>query len=123
MSADQWLEKLEHTTRLFRSQAIQNGSPVKIAILDTGINPYHPWPPIDNAILKLDSFWHSGRAADEMDYQGSGTYIACLLSKIAPFAKLYIAKVVDDAPLDLVKGRSTFESTFESRTIAKVNLL
>lgn len=67
---------------------------VRIALLDTGIDVSHP--SIIGAMNcgriypQMESFVEDDSITDEC---GHGTHIAALLSKLAPHAEIYIAKV------------------------------
>ncbi|MBS3158818.1 S8 family serine peptidase [Candidatus Woesearchaeota archaeon] len=78
-----------------------NGSGVKIAVLDTGINPSHPM--LNGKVIHEKSFI----TKDTMDYLGHGTHVAGIIAGtkefggeyrgIAPGAELINIKVLDDA--------------------------
>ncbi|KAJ5747489.1 Cadherin [Penicillium nucicola] len=74
-------------------------SPVKIAILDTGIDEKHP--DIDACVDQIKDRYDwtdessNGKANDRT---GHGTFIAALLLKYAPDAEIYIAKICDTRP-------------------------
>jgi subtilisin family serine protease len=69
---------------------------VKIAVLDTGIDPEHAF--INGAmkakrIVVAESFVNGDRSID--DRFGHGTHVANLLLSVAPDTELYVAKVAN----------------------------
>jgi hypothetical protein len=70
------------------------GDPVKIAILDTGVDLRDP--SIEEYMRQKRIVDHKGFAGDPKDVQdnnGHGTHVAKILIKNAPVADFYIAKV------------------------------
>jgi subtilisin family serine protease len=65
--------------------------PVKIAVLDTGLDLGHPFIQGAKRIKEARNFvdHHSSMA----DTHGHGTHVAALLLKVAPYAQIYVAKV------------------------------
>ncbi|KAL1596526.1 hypothetical protein SLS60_009173 [Paraconiothyrium brasiliense] len=73
-----------------------SGSPVKIAVLDTGTNLDHPLlEAYEDQIKKCHSWTGTGSSDDVTDHLGHGTHVAGLLLYYCPHAELYIAKVAD----------------------------
>lgn len=66
------------------------GKGIKVAVLDTGIDPNHP-------LLKGKVIENIGVATpDPMDYNSHGTHIAGILTTIAPKAQIMNIKILDD---------------------------
>jgi subtilisin family serine protease len=73
----------------------QNTKPIKIAVLDTGVDVTHSF--IKGAMkkpqrIKTTRSFVDG-VKDTQDSHGHGTHVAALLLKVAPDAHLYIARV------------------------------
>lgn len=71
--------------------------PVKIAVLDTGIDMIHP-----NLVARSDQIVEKYNWTDKnhpkavKDNSGHGTFVANLLLDYAPGANLYVAKIAKD---------------------------
>lgn len=71
-------------------------NPVKIAILDTGVDETHPDIDACGEQIKGRHNWTDGPPDKRVnDNTGHGTFVAALLLKYAPDAEVYIAKVCD----------------------------
>ena len=72
-------------------------SPVKVAILDTGVNFQHC--KIKDAINaeRCQGFPADPKYDPQADNNGHGTQVASVLLRTSPDISLYIARVVDDA--------------------------
>lgn len=73
----------------------QNEHTAKIAILDTGFDSQHPKLEGNAQIADHKSFLAGFPKADE-DVCGHGTHATALLMKVAPNAKLYVARVAEN---------------------------
>ena len=71
-------------------------SPVKIAVLDSGIDETHN--ALDAGQIKLKRNWTSKFPKAVHDLDGHGTFTASLVVDYAPDAELYIAKIAEKAP-------------------------
>lgn len=74
--------------------------PVRIAIIDTGFDPRHPFimgqdRRLDLRIKAAQNFAHGTDARDIQDVVGHGTHALGLLLKVATCAEIYIAKVAN----------------------------
>jgi hypothetical protein len=93
-------------------QNLSNDRKIRIAILDTGINEYHPFfkgvkatrRARDSPFKGMQSFIGDSNAADSF---GHGTNVASLILRIAREANLYIAKISkgqeEEGPEPIVK--------------------
>lgn len=70
-------------------------SPVKVAILDTGVDETHN--ALDTGQIKLKRDWTSNFKKAACDRDGHGTFTAGLIIDYAPDVELYIAKIADKA--------------------------
>lgn len=103
VSAEKWLREIETVVHSWLPLSKVNDK-IRIAILDTGVDLGHPYfdKPIRNGstqtrretINECKSFL-PGKRGDE-DANGHGTHAASLLVRLAPNAKVYVARVVDD---------------------------
>lgn len=92
--------------------SVQPGSkkPVKIAVLDTGLDLSHPDIVAREESIKERYNWMDSRNIDNVqDSSGHGTHTTGLLLDYAPDAELYVAKIAESDPSD-------------PRTIAAVSL-
>jgi hypothetical protein len=96
--ADQWFEDLRRYVHPLINQGLP-GEKVRIAILDTGINPSHElirqhWTPNDR---NYESFI-DGLTAEDID--GHGTQVAHALIKTAPNSEIFVARVFENRAID-----------------------
>ncbi|KAL2673797.1 hypothetical protein Neosp_012241 [[Neocosmospora] mangrovei] len=67
--------------------------PIKVAIIDSGIDLDDSWISGRSTQIVATRNWTGGETDDCADTCGHGTHITRLISKIAPAAEIYIAKV------------------------------
>jgi len=95
--ADKWMSDLKSKVHSRKSQPFvrdKESPPVKIAVLDTGIDMQHNYIKgckKANRIKHVKSFVTDDKGLD--DVCGHGTHVAALLLKVAPECQIYIAKV------------------------------
>ncbi|KAK7423676.1 hypothetical protein QQX98_000866 [Neonectria punicea] len=70
--------------------------PVKIAVLDSGVDESHN--ALDTGQIKLKRNWTSKFKKAIYDHEGHGTFTASLIIDYAPDAELYIAKIAEKEP-------------------------
>ena len=79
--------------------------PVRIAILDSGLDPQNPFliedQQLDNPRIKeARSFVHGTEPHDIRDEIGHGTHALGLLLKVTPRAEIYVARIARRETLD-----------------------
>lgn len=79
--------------------------PVRIAILDSGLDPKNPFLIEDQQqttpqIKEARSFVHGTQPHEIQDEIGHGTHALGLLLKVAPCAEIYVARVARRETLD-----------------------
>jgi hypothetical protein len=79
--------------------------PVRIAILDSGLDPDSPFLIEDQPLAKprikeARSFIHATGSHDIRDELGHGTHALGLLLKVAPCTEIYVAKIARRETLD-----------------------
>jgi hypothetical protein len=79
--------------------------PVRIAILDSGLDPENPFLIEDQElanprIKEARSFIHGTESHDIRDEIGHGTHALGLLLKVAPCAEIYVARIARRETLD-----------------------
>jgi subtilisin family serine protease len=79
--------------------------PVRIAILDSGLDPKNPFLIEDRELARpkvkeARSFVHGTEPHDILDEIGHGTHALGLLLKVAPCAEIYVAKIARRETLD-----------------------
>jgi hypothetical protein len=95
--ADKWMSDLKSKVHGRKSQPFvrdKDSPPVKIAVLDTGIDMQHNYIKgckKANRIKYVKSFVTDDKRLD--DVCGHGTHVAALLLKVAPECQIYVAKV------------------------------
>jgi subtilisin family serine protease len=98
--ANDWFFNLEtyvHNRIEKPTKYLPDTLPVKIAVLDTGIDLDHPFI---KAAMRLKRIKETKSFVDNdetmKDESGHGTHVTALLLRVAPEAKIYIAKVAKD---------------------------
>lgn len=99
-----WFERLE---KLFHSKMKLNDNvqtPVKIAILDSGIDLKHPGIRLCRPRIKDVRSWVNGSKGEvdktSGDSLGHGTHVAGLIFAMAPLAEVYVAKITCGSALE-----------------------
>ncbi|KAI4929209.1 hypothetical protein J4E86_011737 [Alternaria arbusti] len=101
---ERWKELFVETAQRFESTAVEETHPLKIAVLDTGLDQSH-----QDIMTELGRIWiyESSRDLFERaenstikDLQGHGTHIVGLILEYAPEADLYVADVTIDGEAD-----------------------
>ena len=96
--ADQWFEDLErvvHTS--IEKDRKDRQKPVRVAILDTGIDARHPQFKEALQLKKIKASLGFPDSLDALsDRNGHGTHGASVFLRTAPHAVLYIARIADD---------------------------
>lgn len=82
-----------------------SAEPVRIAILDSGLDPENPIMIEDQQqaiprIKKVRSFVHGTEPHDIRDEIGHGTHALGLLLKVSPGAEIYVARIARRETLD-----------------------
>ncbi|KAF6830083.1 pfs domain-containing protein [Colletotrichum musicola] len=78
---------------------ILKSRPVKVAVLDTGIDMNHQKVGAREERIKGKYNWLNDKTVKSVpDRNGHGTFIACLLLDYAPDVGLYVAKIADNDP-------------------------
>jgi hypothetical protein len=103
-AAEEWLERFERTchTLVGNCSEINDQEKVKIAILDTGMDLQHRalsgqygrCQPIREFVD-----FHTDREPRDtapVDTDGHGTHVTAILLRVAPMAKIYVARVAED---------------------------
>lgn len=75
---------------------------VRIAVLDTGVDPNHP--DMDTERIRSVRSWVNGKNGGEEDRQagdefGHGTHTAGILLDLAPDADIYVAQIATKEPV------------------------
>uniref|UniRef100_A0A8H7K8C9 Peptidase S8/S53 domain-containing protein n=1 Tax=Bionectria ochroleuca TaxID=29856 RepID=A0A8H7K8C9_BIOOC len=94
----QWRLKHQAVHRKFIDPFLKQlpGNPVKIAVLDSGVDDTHIL--LDTGQIQLKRNWTTAKKKDVTDHFGHGTFTASLLIDYAPDSQLFIAKVAEGAP-------------------------
>ncbi|UKZ92453.1 uncharacterized protein TrAFT101_007408 [Trichoderma asperellum] len=93
-------ENLESISLARAYTGIKTPEPIRIAILDTGIDTTDKMiGPASRSRIKAKRSW-VGSIEDYEDRYGHGTHVTRLLLKMAPAADIYIAKITDGKTVD-----------------------
>ena len=89
----------------FVDYVLDHAEPVRIAILDSGLDPENPFLIEDQRLAnprvkKARSFVHGTESNDMRDEIGHGTHALGLLLKVAPCAEIYVARIARRETLD-----------------------
>jgi hypothetical protein len=98
-AADKWFHKLRRVHQVFANRR-GTDSPVKVAILDTGLCLQHPEfkTYIEMGTIRKTRCRAFPESLDPCaDKNGHGTHVTSVLLRTAPDIELYIARVADDA--------------------------
>ena len=91
---DEWFKRIRETNQSFFEGIKPEGSAVRVAILDTGINEQYPELQT-NQIKDKWNFYPSFKEEYE-DLDGHGSHVSAVLLRVAPQCELYIARVFKD---------------------------
>jgi len=97
--------------------------PVKLAVLDTGVDAEHPWicrrwTQGPNRPHFYDFTTTTGTDGTEpVDETGHGTQMAGLILQVAPHVELYVIRVFTDRTFDGAKGKDALERVGKVRTL------
>ncbi|CAH0003255.1 unnamed protein product [Clonostachys byssicola] len=94
----QWRLKHQAVLRKFIDPFLKHppANPVKIAVLDSGVDDIHM--SLDTGQIKLKRNWTTTNKKDVADNIGHGTFTASLLIDYAPDSDLFIAKIAEGIP-------------------------
>ncbi|KAL8342010.1 hypothetical protein RB598_003769 [Gaeumannomyces tritici] len=132
LKLDNFRAKFEHYLSE-RSNSITSPRPVRVAILDTGIDMNNAGIDFDGTHMKKDwciNFVHDllnpSAPLDPSafhDRDGHGTHCASLLRKVAPDAEIYVAKVFDKNQFDLTQAGNISEAIKHCVTTWNVDVI
>lgn len=96
-----------------------SSKPVKIAVLDTGIDEDHSVFCAHNDITKKINFYNLNKRADVKDTHGHGTFVTSLVLDYSPDADVHVIKISDrdnaSPNAKIVKAVSEFEYKYRCR--------
>jgi subtilisin family serine protease len=100
--ADRWFQDLQKVQQAVEKTRSGDLAPVKVAILDTGVNFHHCQikTAIEMGVIdakRCKGFPECSRYDPKADNNGHGTQVASVLLQTSPYIALYVARVVDDA--------------------------
>jgi Subtilase family len=107
-AADEWVETFSTTMAgLFPDESLKFACKPKIAILDTGIDPSHPfiaalWSKKRHSAgeERYFDFLSETESKTMQDDFGHGTHVAGIFLQLVPFADLYVARVFRNDKID-----------------------
>jgi hypothetical protein len=108
-----WKKRVMDVYTTFIGEHEENStlSPIKIAVLDTGIDKTHPnLVAREERIIKKYNWTNEDQKKAVGDNNGHGTFVANLLLDYAPGAQLCVAKIAEDSkpsPPELVAKAGT----------------
>ncbi|KAH0828251.1 intracellular serine protease [Fonsecaea pedrosoi] len=103
--SERWMDNLLSSIYPYVDLDVDLAEPVRIAILDSGLDPESPFLIEDQQranprIKEARSFVHGTASHDIRDEIGHGTHALGLLLKVAPCAEIYVARVARRETLD-----------------------
>ncbi|KAK7902914.1 hypothetical protein LTR67_002560 [Exophiala xenobiotica] len=103
--SERWMDNLLSSIYPYVDRDFDLAEPVRIAILDSGLDPENPFLIEDQQlanprIKEARSFVHGTRSHDIRDEIGHGTHALGLLLKVAPCAEIYVARIARRETLD-----------------------
>ncbi|PMD47898.1 subtilisin-like protein [Hyaloscypha variabilis F] len=103
--SERWMDNLLSSIHPYVDPAFDLAEPVRIAILDSGLDPENPFLIEDQQqanprIKEARSFVHGTGPHDIRDEIGHGTHALGLLLKVAPCAEIYVARIARRETLD-----------------------
>ncbi|EGP87251.1 uncharacterized protein MYCGRDRAFT_93376 [Zymoseptoria tritici IPO323] len=103
--SERWMDSLLSSIYRFVDPTIEHVEPVRIAILDSGLDPDSPFLIEDQQLAtprvrEARSFVRGSEIYDVRDEIGHGTHALGLLLKVAPFAEIYVARIARQETLD-----------------------
>ncbi|OAL32056.1 hypothetical protein AYO22_00926 [Fonsecaea multimorphosa] len=104
--SERWMDNLLSSIYPYVDLDFELAQPVRIAILDSGLDPENPFLIEDQQlanprIKEARSFVHGTEPHDIRDEIGHGTHALGLLLKVAPCAEIYVARIARRETLDL----------------------
>lgn len=96
--ADQWFRDLERIVHpLIAKNRKDRQKPVRVALLDTGVDSKHPDFHKAIKLNRIKAFQGFPKSLDPLaDRNGHGTHGASVFLRTAPHAALYVARIADD---------------------------
>ncbi|KID96071.1 intracellular serine protease, partial [Metarhizium majus ARSEF 297] len=103
--SERWMDNLLSSIYPYVDPVFDLAEPVRIAILDSGLDPENPFLIEDQQlanprIKEARSFVHGTGPHDIRDEIGHGTHALGLLLKVAPCAEIYVARIAQRETLD-----------------------
>ncbi|KAI0017820.1 intracellular serine protease [Xylariomycetidae sp. FL0641] len=103
--SENWMDNLLSSIHRYVDPVHDLAEPVRIAILDSGLDPENPFLVEDQQlanprIKEARSFIHGTEPHDVRDEIGHGTHALGLLLKVAPCAEIYVARIARRETLD-----------------------
>lgn len=103
--SERWMDNLLSSISRYVDPVLDPVEPVRIAILDSGLDPTNPFLIEDQQqanpqIKEARSFVHGTQPHEIQDEIGHGTHTLGLLLKVAPCAEIYVARVARRETLD-----------------------
>jgi hypothetical protein len=121
-TADKWFKELQQCKKFVKtckaaSKEIGQGyCRVRIAVLDTGLDPAYR-----HRVKDYMGFTDASKGCEAEDLSGHGTFVVDLLLQVCPSAEVYVARILDEPIPEVTLDPSVAYDTDPDSSVAEVS--